>query len=70
METLIWEPEESRDEYVKRIAQNRYETRMNYGIKGNAESDWKYAEALVLKEEKKDLLKSKDVIEKLKAGGY
>lgn len=72
MDELNWEPEETREEYVKRIAENRYEMRKlsNWRIKGDKDSDWAYAEALVSKEEKRDFLKSKDVVDKLKAGGY
>ena len=71
MEEIIdWGPEETREEYVRRLAQNRYDMRVANGIKGNAKSDWDFAEGIVAREEKRDFLKEKEVINKLKTGGY
>lgn len=69
---LEWSPEETREEYINRIAYNRFEIRImsNGRIKGDALSDRIYAENLVNKEEKKQLLDEKSVTEKLKEGGY
>jgi len=57
---IDWGPEETREEYINRIAYNCYEMRMTYGLKGSKEEDWKYAEALVTSEEKRNLINSKE----------
>lgn len=44
---------ETRQEYIKRLARQRYEMRMHFKWRMNdtAEDDWRYAEEAVRKEE-------------------
>lgn len=59
---------ETREEYTRRLAKNRYDMRMNFKWKlsDTAEDDWKAAERMVMADDRRKCIEEIDFLDRRK----